>query len=285
MNLPLKNAESAAVTHAEELTLIFNALSALRRGDASARLPYQGSPGFGRVAEVFNDLVEQNATHGGRAGAALPGRRQAGQAAQARLAGERPRLLGGGGGEHQLPDRRPRAPDHRGRARDRRGGAGRSLQDDGARRRRPSPRRGVPAHRQDHQQDGGAARQLLGRSDAGGARGGHRREARRPGEGEGRRRHLEGPDRLRELDGRQPDLPGAQHRGSDDRGGEGRPLEEDQGGREGRVPDAEEHDQHDGGPAPVVRLGSDAGGARGGHGRDIWAARRAWRASPAPGRT
>ncbi len=65
MNLPLKNAESAAVTHAEELTLVFNALSALRRGDASARLPYQGSPGFGRVAEVFNDLVEQNATMAG----------------------------------------------------------------------------------------------------------------------------------------------------------------------------------------------------------------------------
>src|SRR4029077_18029725 len=62
MNLPLKEAESSAVTHAEELTLIFNALSALKRGDASARLSYQGSPGFGRVAEVFNDLVEQNAT-------------------------------------------------------------------------------------------------------------------------------------------------------------------------------------------------------------------------------
>src|SRR5262249_529996 len=62
MNLPLKEAESAAVSHAAELTLIFNALTALRRGDASARLPYQGSPGFGRVAEVFNDLVEQNAS-------------------------------------------------------------------------------------------------------------------------------------------------------------------------------------------------------------------------------
>ena len=33
-------------------------------------------------------------------------------------------------------------------------------------------------------------------SDARGARGGHRRQARRPGEGEGRRRHVEGPDRL-----------------------------------------------------------------------------------------
>ena len=69
MNLPLKNAESAAVSHAEELTLIFNALSALRRGDASARLPYQGTPGFGRVATGI-DL--ENATFDGAA-IATPG--------------------------------------------------------------------------------------------------------------------------------------------------------------------------------------------------------------------
>src|SRR5688572_2328169 len=61
MNLPLKEAESAAVTHTEELTLILDALTALRRGDVSAKLPYQGSAAFGRVAEVFNEVVEQNA--------------------------------------------------------------------------------------------------------------------------------------------------------------------------------------------------------------------------------
>ena len=43
--------------------------------------------------------------------------------------------------------------------------------------------------------------------------------------------------------------------------------QEDHGGREGRDPRAEEHHQHDGGPALVVRLGSDARGARGGHRR------------------
>ena len=42
-------------------------------------------------------------------------------------------------------------------------------------------------------------------SDPRGARGRHRRQARRPGRRAGRRRHLEGPDRQRELDGRQPD--------------------------------------------------------------------------------
>ena len=56
-------------------------------------------------------------------------------------------------------------------------------------------------------------------SDARGARSRHRRQARRPGAGGRRRRHLEGPDRQREPDGRQPDRPGAQHRRGDHRRG------------------------------------------------------------------
>ena len=48
---------------------------------------------------------------------------------------------------------------------------------------------------------------------------------------DGRGRHLEGPDRQRELHGRQPDRPGAQHRRGDDRRGQRRPVEEDHGGR------------------------------------------------------
>jgi HAMP domain-containing protein len=40
------------------------------------------------------------------------------------------------------------------------------------------------------------------------------------------------------------------------------------GRRERRDPRAQEHDQHDGGPAPLVRVGSDARGARGRHRRD-----------------
>ncbi len=62
MNTPVKNDESAAVSHTEEMTQVLNALTALKRGDASIRLPYSGSGAFGKVAEVFNDLVEQNAT-------------------------------------------------------------------------------------------------------------------------------------------------------------------------------------------------------------------------------
>ena len=87
------------------------------------------------------------------------------------------------------------------------------------------------------------------RSDARGPRSGHRRQARRPGRGEGRGRHLEGSDRHRELHGRQPDRPGAQHRRGDHGRGQRRPVQEDHRGREGRDPRAEEHHQHDGGPA------------------------------------
>ena len=60
MNFPLKGSEVSAVGHAEELTLIHGALVALRRGDAKAKLPLAGTPAFARVAEVFNELVEQN---------------------------------------------------------------------------------------------------------------------------------------------------------------------------------------------------------------------------------
>ena len=73
----------------------------------------------------------------------------------------------------------------------------------------------------------------------------------------------------------QPDRPGAQHRRRDDRRGQRRPVEEDHRGREGRNSRAEEHHQHDGGPAQLVRLRSDPRGPRSGYRRQ---ARR-------PGRT
>ena len=64
-------------------------------------------------------------------------------------------------------------------------------------------------------------------SDARGARSRHRRQARRPGAGARRRGHLEGSDRQRQLHGRQPDGPGAQHRRSDHGRRQRRPFEED----------------------------------------------------------
>ena len=82
---------------------------------------------------------------------------------------------------------------------------------------------------------------------------------------QGRRRHLEGPHRQRELHGLQPDRPGPQHRRGDDGGGHRRSLQEDHRPGEGRDPRAEGHHQHHGGPALVVRGRGDARGARGRH--------------------
>ncbi len=81
---------------------------------------------------------------------------------------------------------------------------GRPVEEDHGRREGRDPR--AEGH---HQHDGGSAQLLRGRSDARGARGGHRRQARRPGRGAGRRRHLEGPHRQRQLHGAQPHQPGA----------------------------------------------------------------------------
>ena len=80
-------------------------------------------------------------------------------------------------------------------------------------------------------------------------------------------RRLEGPHRQRELDGGEPHRPGAEHRRGDHCGGQGRPVEEDHGGRARRDPGAEKHHQHDGRPAQRVRLRSLAGRARSGHRR------------------
>ena len=85
--------------------------------------------------------------------------------------------------------------------------------------------------------------------------------------------------------GRQPDRPGPQHRRRDDRRGQRRPVQEDHGGREGRDPGAQEHHQHDGGPAQLLRLGSDARGARGRHRRQAGRPGPGAAASAAPGRT
>ncbi len=91
-----------------------------------------------------------------------------------------------------------------------------------------------PAAQGNHQHDGGPAQRLCLRSHARRARSRHRRPARRPGQRAGRRRHVEGPDRHRQLDGRQPDRAGPQHRRGVDRHRQRRPVEEDHRRRERR---------------------------------------------------
>ena len=86
------------------------------------------------------------------------------------------------------------------RRRDQGRGGRRPVEEDHGRREGRDP--GAEEH---HQHDGGPAVVVRRRSDARGARSRHRRQAGRPGAGARRVRHLEGPDRQRELHGRQPD--------------------------------------------------------------------------------
>ena len=105
------------------------------------------------------------------------------------------------------------------------------------------------------------------RSDPRRPRGRHRRQARRPGAGAGRRRRVEGPHRQRQPAGGEPHHPGPQHRRSDDRRGDRRLVEEDHRRRARRDPAAEGNHQRDGRSAERLRRRSDPRGARGRHRR------------------
>ena len=101
-------------------------------------------------------------------------------------------------------------PQHRGS--DGRRRQRRPLEEDYRRRARRNP-----AAQRHHEHHGGAAAIVCRGSDARRPRSRHRRQARRPGRSPGRRRHVEGPHRQRELDGGEPHRPGAQHRRRRDR--------------------------------------------------------------------
>ena len=185
----------------------------------------------------------------------------------------RRRHLEGSDGLRQLdglePDRP--GPQHR-RSRDRRR-QGRFVEEDHGERlgRNPSAEGNAQHH-------GRPAQRLRRRSHARRARGRHRRQARWPGAGDGRRRHLEGPHRQRQLDGGQPHRPGPKHRRGRNRHRRRRPLAQDHGGRARRDPSAEGHAEHDGGPAQPLRGRGDARGARGRHRRPPRrSGQRAWR--------
>ena len=144
---------------------------------------------------------------------------------------------------------------------------GRPFADRQPRRRRPAAEGRVPALRRDRQHDDQAAQRVHLGGDARRARSRHRRQARRPGAGRRRHRRVEGPHRERQLDGVEPHRAGPQHRRSDDRGGQRRLVEKDHRRRARRNSAAQGSHQYDGGSAALVRLGSDARGARGRHRR------------------
>ncbi len=202
-----------------------------------------------RIVRLGSDPRRQGGRHGRRA-------RRAGGSPGCRRHVEGPdRQRERDGGQPHEP-----GPQHRGG--DDRGGQRRPVQEDHGDGTRRDPR----AEEHD-QHDGRSARVVCLRSDPCGPRGGHRRQAGRPGRREGRRRHVEGPHRERQLHGQQPDQPGAQHRRRHDGRGIRRPVQEDHRRRTRRDPRAEEHDQHDGRSAQLLRGRSHPRGARGRHRR------------------
>ena len=167
----------------------------------------------------------------------------------------------------QHPAGRSGTPDNRGGAHHRRCGQGRSRTVDGAGGRWPAAERRIPAFGKAGQLDDRAAFGVHLGSDARGARGWYRRQARRPGQGQGRLRRMERTDRVRQPDGRQSDGAGSKHRRRNDRGCQWRLVQEDHGRRARRNLAAERSHQHDGRSAQVVCVGSDAHGARSRHRR------------------
>ena len=93
-----------------------------------------------------------------------------------------------------------------------------------------------PGAEEHHQHDGRSAQCLRLGSDPCRPRSRNRRQARRAGGRQGRLRHLERPDRQRQLHGEQPDGAGAQHRRSHHRRRQRRPLQEDHGRCQRRNP-------------------------------------------------
>ena len=75
MNTAVLVHQPILASHNEQINAVLMALTALRRGDATVRLPLTGEGTFGKLSEVFNDLVEQSATMADEASAALAGRR------------------------------------------------------------------------------------------------------------------------------------------------------------------------------------------------------------------
>ena len=186
--------------------------------------------------------------------------RHRGQAGRSGAGQGRLRRVEGPDGFGQPDGRQPHRSGAQHRRGDDRGRQRRSLQEDhGRRARRDSAAEGG------HQHDGRSAPLVRLGGDARGARGRHRRASWRPGGGPRRGGHLEGPDRLGQRDGDQPDHAGPQHRDRDHRRGARRSFAQDHGRRKGRDSGAEGNHQHDGRSAQRLLVRSHARRARGRH--------------------
>ena len=126
------------------------------------------------------------------------------------------------------------------------------------------PRRNSGAEKH-HQHDGGPVELVCERGHARGPRGGHRRQAGRPGGSSRRGRNVEGSHRQRESDGGEPHDSGSRHRESGDGGRQWR-FETKAGTRnQGRDRGAGRHDQRDDRYARDVCGSGEHRGARSRH--------------------
>ena len=235
---------------------------AVANGDLSKKITADVRGEILELKETINTMVDQLRSFAAEVEPRGARGRHRRQARRPGAGAGRGRHLEGPDRQRQLDGLEPDRPGAQHRRRRHRHRQGRPQPQDHGRREGRDP-----AAQGDHEHHGRPALGVRVGGDAGGARGRHRGQARRPGGGAGRRRHLEGPDRQRQLDGLEPDRPGAQHRRGDDRGGQRRPVEEDHRRRARRDPAAQGNDQHDGRAAALVRLGGDAGRARGRHRR------------------
>ena len=174
--------------------------TAVAQGDLSKKITVNVSGEILQLKETINTMVDQlNAFAGEVTRVAREVGTEGRLGGQAQVSG-RGRHLEGPDRQRELDGRQPDRPG----AQHRRGG-------DRHRQRRPVAQDHSrcagrdPSVEGNAEHDGRPAQPFRRRGDARRARGRHRRQAGRPGAGAGRGRHLEGPDRQRELDGRQPD--------------------------------------------------------------------------------
>ena len=233
--------------------VLLTVLADVKKGDFSVRMPLTGPVCAGKIADTLNDVIAANQTLGDELARVSRVVGKEGKLSQRVALRGSDRVWSESDRVGQQPDRGPRASDQRDAAGHRRGRRRRSEQEDHRRR----PRRDARAQ-EHHQRDGGSAQPVHLGGDPRGPRGRDRGQARSGGGGDDRgRRRMEGPDRQRQPDGRQPHRAGPQHRRGDHGGGQRRPEQEDLRRRQGRVPAAEEHGQRDGRSAQPVRLRGD----------------------------
>ena len=190
------NVNSMASNLTGQVRNIADVTTAVARGDLSSKITVDVKGEILELKNTINTMVDQLNAFAGEVSRVArevgTEGKLGGQAAVRGVAGTWKDLtdnvnsmatnLTGAGAQHRRGD------DRRGQRR--------PVEEDHRRRARRDPRA-----EGNHQHDGRPAALVRGRSEPRGARGRHRRQARRPGAGARRGRHVEGPHRQRQLDG------------------------------------------------------------------------------------